>query len=58
MATLNGAIALGMGDEIGSIEIGKFADLTAVNIDCIEMLPMFNVISHLVYVASREKYVC
>lgn len=55
MATINGAKALGMETELGSIEVGKFADLVAVSCDSIEMLPMYNPISHLVYVAGRER---
>uniref|UniRef100_K3X1M4 Amidohydrolase-related domain-containing protein n=1 Tax=Globisporangium ultimum (strain ATCC 200006 / CBS 805.95 / DAOM BR144) TaxID=431595 RepID=K3X1M4_GLOUD len=54
MATLNGARAIGLGNEIGSIEVGKRADLVAVECDNIEMLPMYNAISHVVYVAGRE----
>ncbi len=54
MATINGAKALGLEDKIGSIEIGKFADLTALHLDALETLPVFDPISHLVYVAGRE----
>ncbi|GAB9477907.1 5-methylthioadenosine/s-adenosylhomocysteine deaminase, partial [Globisporangium polare] len=54
MATLNGAKAIGLEKEIGSIEVGKRADLVAVACDNIEMLPMYNAISHVVYVAGRE----
>ncbi|GLD99771.1 hypothetical protein PINS_up008499 [Pythium insidiosum] len=54
MATLNGARALGLGDEIGSIEVGKRADLVAIACDNIEMIPMYDAISHVVYVAGRE----
>ncbi|DAZ96161.1 TPA: hypothetical protein N0F65_009560 [Lagenidium giganteum] len=54
MATLNGAKAVGLGDEVGSIEVGKRADIVAVTCEDIEMIPMYNAISHLVYVASRE----
>lgn len=54
MATINGAKALNLADKIGSIEIGKLADLTAVRLSDIEMLPCFDVVSHLVYVAGRE----
>lgn len=54
MATLNGARALGLADQIGSIEAGKKADLTAVDISAIEMQPCFDPLSHLVYVAGRE----
>jgi 5-methylthioadenosine/S-adenosylhomocysteine deaminase len=54
MATINGAKALGLDDKIGSIEVGKLADLTAIRISDIEMQPCFNPISHLVYVAGRE----
>ncbi|MCP5345874.1 MAG: TRZ/ATZ family hydrolase [Pseudomonadales bacterium] len=49
MATLNGARALGMDNLIGSIETGKFADLTAVRLDTLNALPLYNPISHLVY---------
>ncbi|OWZ24181.1 5-methylthioadenosine [Phytophthora megakarya] len=54
MATLNGARALGLSHEIGSIEVGKRADIIAVECDSIEMLPMYNAVSHVVYVVGRE----
>jgi 5-methylthioadenosine/S-adenosylhomocysteine deaminase len=55
MATINGAKALGMDDKIGSIEIGKLADLCAVKMSDINMQPCFDPVSHLVYVAGREQ---
>ena len=55
MATISGAKALGMDDKIGSIEIGKLADLTAVRMDDLTMQPCFDPISHLVYVVGREQ---
>jgi len=54
MATINAAKALGLDDRIGSIEVGKVADLTAVRIADPETLPCFDPISHLVYAAGRE----
>ncbi|KAI9995778.1 hypothetical protein PInf_012846 [Phytophthora infestans] len=54
MATLNGARALGLEHEIGSIEVGKRADIIAIECDSIEMLPMYNAVNHVVYVAGRE----
>jgi len=54
MATINGAKALGLDHQIGSIEIGKLADLTAVRIADVETLPCFDPLSHLIYVCDRE----
>ncbi len=54
MATINGARALGLDDKIGSLEIGKLADLAAIRIADVETLPCFDPISHLVYVCGRE----
>jgi 5-methylthioadenosine/S-adenosylhomocysteine deaminase len=54
MATLGAAKALGLDDKIGSIEIGKFADLTAVRIADVQTLPCYDPVSHLVYAAGRE----
>jgi 5-methylthioadenosine/S-adenosylhomocysteine deaminase len=54
MATLDGARALRLDHAIGSIEPGKFADLTAVEFAPPEMLPCYDPISHLVYAAGRE----
>lgn len=54
MATINGAKALGLEGQIGSIETGKLADLTAVKLSDIETSPCFDPLSHLVYVAGRE----
>lgn len=55
MATLGGAQALGFADRIGSIEVGKEADLICVNLDEIETLPMFDPISQLVYACGRHQ---
>jgi 5-methylthioadenosine/S-adenosylhomocysteine deaminase len=55
MATLNGAKALGLDGEIGSLEIGKSADITAIRLDGIETQPLFHPISDLVYAASRHQ---
>ncbi len=53
-ATLGGARALGLQDQIGSITTGKWADLTAVNLSATELAPCYDPVSHLVYAAGRE----
>ena len=54
MATLEGARALGLDRDIGSIQPGKWADLAAVELASFETLPCFDPVSHLVYAAGRE----
>jgi 5-methylthioadenosine/S-adenosylhomocysteine deaminase len=54
-ATLGSARALGWQDQIGSIEVGKQADLAAVNLGTIESQPIYNVISQLIYAAGRHQ---
>ena len=56
MATLNGAKALGLGHEIGSLKIGKAADVIAVDMGHLLSQPIYNPISHLVY-ANRRNHV-
>lgn len=53
MATINGAKALGLEKEIGSIEVGKFADIIAIDFNHIFTQPVYNPISHLVYAVNR-----
>ncbi len=54
MATLGGARALGLDSLCGSLEVGKQADLVAVRVQGPAATPMFDPVSHLVYVASRS----
>ncbi len=51
MATINGAIALGLQDSIGSLEAGKKADIVLVDLQKPHLKPLHSVISHLVYSA-------
>ncbi len=55
MATLNGAAALGLAQEIGSLEPGKAADIVAVRLDDIESMPLYDPVSQLVYATGRDK---
>ena len=54
MATLNGAKAMGLDNEIGSLVKGKAADITAIHLDNIETQPLYNPVSQIVYSAGRE----
>jgi 5-methylthioadenosine/S-adenosylhomocysteine deaminase len=54
MATSGGATAIGMGDDIGSLEVGKRADLIQVGFDDVHHIPTFDVVSHLVYVTDEQ----
>ena len=54
MATINAAKALGLEHKIGSIEVGKLADLAAVKLSDIATAPYYDPISHLVYACGRE----
>jgi 5-methylthioadenosine/S-adenosylhomocysteine deaminase len=55
MATFNGARALGLASEIGSLEPGKWADITAVDLGTVEAEPVYNPLSQLVYATSRQQ---
>ena len=55
MATLNGAIALGIEHETGSLSIGKAADVIAIDLDFLETQPLYNPVSQIVYAASRQQ---
>ena len=53
-ATLAGARAFGLDARIGSIVAGKEADLTAFDLSSLDYQPIFDVASHLIFVAGRE----
>lgn len=54
MATIDGARALGLGGEIGSIETGKRADLTLVSVNRPHMTPHPDPVSTIVYAAEAS----
>ncbi|MEH6345935.1 MAG: TRZ/ATZ family hydrolase [Bermanella sp.] len=55
MATINGAIALGKENEIGSIKMGKQADLISIDFSDISCAPLYDPVSQLVYSSSRHQ---
>ncbi len=54
MATINGARALGLADEIGSLVQGKAADIVCVELTGPSVQPVLDPLSQLVYCAGRE----
>jgi 5-methylthioadenosine/S-adenosylhomocysteine deaminase len=54
MATIDGARALGMESAIGSLEPGKRADLIVVSMSAARQTPMYDPLSHLVYVTRGD----
>jgi 5-methylthioadenosine/S-adenosylhomocysteine deaminase len=54
MATIDGARALGLADEIGSIEVGKRADVIVVDLNRLHAAPQTDVVSSVVYSAQAS----
>lgn len=57
MATAGGAQAIGLSDQIGSLTAGRRADLIQVSLADLHFTPLYDVISHLVYVADEQDVV-
>ena len=54
MATINGARLLGLDERIGSLEIGKCADIIAFDLSGISFQPIYKPISQLIYAANGQ----
>ncbi|MCV2422851.1 TRZ/ATZ family hydrolase [Paucibacter sp. DJ2R-2] len=54
MATIRAAKAMGREADLGSLEVGKLADVVAVSLDALECRPVYHADAQLVYVAGRE----
>ena len=54
MATLNGARAMGLESQVGSLEIGKAADLTAFDLSGLAQQPIYDPVSQLIYATGRD----
>jgi 5-methylthioadenosine/S-adenosylhomocysteine deaminase len=60
MATIEGAQAIGLGDEIGSLEAGKQADLILVDLNALNLAPVLeapvrNIVPNLVYAGTGHE---
>jgi cytosine/adenosine deaminase-related metal-dependent hydrolase len=54
MATLGGAVAMGIEDKTGSLEVGKLADIILVDLHELGLTPTVNPVSNLVYSGSGQ----
>jgi len=59
MATIEGAQAIGLGDEVGSLEVGKQADLILVDLSALNLSPVLdapvrNIVPNLVYATKAQ----
>jgi 5-methylthioadenosine/S-adenosylhomocysteine deaminase len=55
MATLSGAKALGLAEVTGSLEVGKWADMTAIDLSHPACQPVYDPISQIIYAATRQQ---
>jgi 5-methylthioadenosine/S-adenosylhomocysteine deaminase len=54
MATLNGARAMGIEAEVGSLEVGKAADIVAFDLSGLAQQPIYDPVSQLIYATGRD----
>ena len=55
MATINGAKALGLDNEIGSLEVDKWADICCIDLSPLNTQPVHNPVSQIVYSANASQ---
>jgi 5-methylthioadenosine/S-adenosylhomocysteine deaminase len=55
MATVNGAKQIGLNDYIGTLESGKYADITAVNLNQVNTMPVYDPVATLIYSAQASQ---
>ena len=54
VGTINGARALGMDKDIGSLEVGKAADIVAFDLSGLAQQPIYDPVSQLIYATGRD----
>jgi len=54
MATIGGAVAMGIDDKVGSLEVGKLADLIVIDMKSLGLTPNTNPVSNIVYAGSGQ----
>jgi 5-methylthioadenosine/S-adenosylhomocysteine deaminase len=54
LATVKAARAIGMAERLGSLEVGKLADIAILELDAPHLTPLYNVYSHLIYAANKN----
>jgi 5-methylthioadenosine/S-adenosylhomocysteine deaminase len=54
MLTINGARSFGLQDQLGSLEVGKLADLAVLDFDSANLTPCYDLYAHLVYSVSAH----
>lgn len=55
MATINGAACLGLDKQTGSLEVGKLADITAIDLNHIQSKPIYDPVSQIVHSSTRNQ---
>lgn len=55
MATINAARAMRLEDRLGSLEVGKWADIIALDFSEIESQPLYDPVSHIAYATTRHQ---
>lgn len=54
MATINGANALKLDREVGSLAVGKFADLAVIDMSQLVTMPVLDVLSNVIYAVEAQ----
>tara|TARA_R110001592_G_scaffold65634_5_gene201326 strand:- start:85650 stop:87011 length:1362 start_codon:yes stop_codon:yes gene_type:complete len=55
VATMGGALALGMSEETGSLEVGKSADIVAIDLSGLVHQPVYHPVSQLLYTCNASQ---
>ena len=54
MATIEGARAIGIDESTGSLEVGKSADIIAIDTNAPHLIPIHNLFAQLIFAAGRD----